>query len=372
MNNPFSLEINTENRIYGLDVFRAVAILLVVLTHGGFLLTGPLAHFPWIRIIDGVELFFVLSGFLIGSILIKTIDRDGRLTFNSLTTFWKRRWFRTLPNYYLILLLNFLFVSFGFINGNLDKADYHFLFFLQNFSTPLTGFFWESWSLSIEEWFYIFFPVLSFVILLKMPSKKGMLLVIIILLISPLLYRIHLSSEHLNAFWWDTKIRKMVLTRMDTIIYGVVAAYIKFYYEDFWKKYRYFYFILGVAIVYSLIYIIPTEPNAFFTKTFYFSVLSFGIMLLLPLAESVKNFKSRLGKIVTQISVISYSMYLINLALVAQVIKKHFPPESFWDGLMKYAIFWVIVIGASILLFKYFEKPMMDLRDYKKKTTSNN
>ncbi len=58
-------------------------------------------------------------------------------------------------------------------------------------------------------------------------------------------------------------------------------------------------------------------------------------------------------------------MYLINLALVAEIIRKNFPPNGGFDGILKYLLFWAIVISASTILFKYFEKPVMDLRESK-------
>lgn len=142
-----------NKRVYGLDVFRAVAIILVVHGHGRFMLKGtPLQNFPWIKLFDGVELFFVLSGFLIGTILIKLAEKNNfKLGVNDVTAFWKRRWFRTLPNYYLVLFVNVLFVKYSITDGDLQQYNLNFLFFLQNFKTPLVGFFWESWSLPIEE-----------------------------------------------------------------------------------------------------------------------------------------------------------------------------------------------------------------------------
>jgi peptidoglycan/LPS O-acetylase OafA/YrhL len=145
-------KINYDQRVYGLDVYRAIAIIIVVLGHSSFMLNGTaMENFPWLGLVDGVELFFVLSGFLIGSILIKTIDKNEyKLTSKTLFNFWKRRWFRTLPNYYLILIIYTLFVSYGVVDADISQFDWTFFFFLQNFATPFYDFFWESWSLSIE------------------------------------------------------------------------------------------------------------------------------------------------------------------------------------------------------------------------------
>lgn len=91
----------TENRVFGLDFLRSIAILLVMIGHSvGYL---PLKIQQFIRpfLVDGVAIFFVLSGFLIGGIMIKSFQKE--INFKNITNFWIRRWMRTLPNYYLIL-----------------------------------------------------------------------------------------------------------------------------------------------------------------------------------------------------------------------------------------------------------------------------
>jgi len=101
LKNFFALHIN-PNRIYGLDILRAFAIFFVVLAHASSFLTQPLQDILWHFQYDGVSIFFVLSGYLIGGILIKIIENKGA-TFKNLFNFWLRRWLRTLPNYFLVL-----------------------------------------------------------------------------------------------------------------------------------------------------------------------------------------------------------------------------------------------------------------------------
>ena len=357
------LQINYSRRIYGLDIFRAIAIILVVIGHGKFILGDLLKNMPSIPLIDGVELFFVLSGFLIGSILIKTLENSPGMNLSLILKFWKRRWFRTLPNYYLILLVNFLLVKYGYINGDVQKCTYKFLFFLQNFSEGFVDFFWESWSLSIEEWFYIILP-LSIWVFSYFLSKKHTLLVSIISLISiPLIYRISIADLNVDAFWLDVHFRKVVLTRLDAIIYGVLFAYIKFYHASFFKKARNWMFVLGIFIIYINFYI-PKEANDFYTKTFSYSITSFGAALLLAKADSIKKMKYQsMGRFITFISIISYSMYLVNLALVAQVIEKNFHFQTDLEHVYMYLVYWLVTIGLSTILYKFYEKPLMDLRD---------
>lgn len=358
--------VDYSKRVYGLDLYRAIAILMVVHGHGRFMLKGTyFESFPWIKLVDGVELFFVLSGFLIGSILLKLLEQSRyKLTPRLILSFWKRRWYRTLPNYYLILLANVLLVYFGIIHGDIQQFNVKFLLFLQNFSQPFYDFFWESWSLSIEEWFYIFLPI-TFALVLKIwPNRKGVFAAIALLIVAPLLYRLSISGQTIDWFWWDVKFRKVVLVRLDTIIYGVLAAAVKFYYPSSWKRMAQPALWLGLVIIFTVIYL-PRDPNALFFQVFFFNLTTIGAMLLLPFFDSLSSFRSKVGKAVTHISLISYSMYLVNLALVAQVVQKQFPVQNPLDGTIKYVLYWVVVLVVSTLLYRFFEKPMMDLRDRK-------
>ena len=351
------------NRIFGLDIFRAFAIILVVLGHGGFMLTDTILDgFPYFKMIDGVDIFFVLSGFLIGGILLKELNKKDKFKVPDLIQFWKRRWFRTLPNYYLILLLNYIVVKYGIINGSVEYFNFHFLTFTHNFSTPFFEFFWESWSLSVEEWFYIFTPLLIYGLYKILPSKSSFLVATIIMITMPLIYRYSIYNPKIDGFWWDVTFRKTVLCRLDSIGYGLLFAWVYYYYSKFWKKIKIPAFVLGTIL---LVFIVnyDSPPHSLYKQTIFFSLSPFIAMLFLPIAESYKKGSGFIPAAIQHISKISYSMYLINLALVAQVIQSNFPPTGGVDGLLKYLIYWTIVILASTFLFNYFERPMTKLRD---------
>jgi len=348
-------------RNFGLDLFRALAIVLVVLSHGKFLLNGTvLEDFPFMKMLDGVDLFFVLSGFLIGGIILRTMSEG--MNWRDVAHFWKRRWLRTLPNYYLILLLNFLFVSYGIISGDLTVFGWKFMVFLQNFSKPLIGFFWESWSLAVEEWFYIFTPLMLWLLLKKFKLKVSFIIVTLLLMLGPLLYRAYSFDATLDDFWFDVNVRKVVLMRLDAISFGLLLAWIYYFNKNFWDKWKKLALVLGLAIVLFLLN--NDASNAtFYRQVFYFSITPLAIALVLPWFEGITSSWKRLVGAVTHVSKISYSMYLINLALVAQVIGKNYPVTGNADGIIKYLFYWGIVIGASSLLYYAVERPILRWRD---------
>ena len=354
---------NTSNRVYGLDVLRAVAILIVLYGHGKILSGDAFSFIPDFPLIDGVELFFVLSGFLIGGILISTAEKEQKFDLKSLFIFWKRRWFRTLPTYYLILIVNIILTKSHYIEGDFEQYNYTFFLFCQNFSKGFYGFFWESWSLSVEEWFYILLPIIILGFSRFLSVKKTILFSISILLLFPLIYRFSISDLQVDQFWWDVEFRKVVLTRIDAINYGVLAAFIKFYYPLLWFKCRKWSFGFGLIVLYITI-LLPRAYDEIFFKTFYFNIIAIGAMLLLPLADSIKDYKNRyIGQFFTFFSKISYSLYLINLGIVISLIATNFKLQTITQHIVAYYSYWIIVVILSWIIYTYYENPIMKLRD---------
>ena len=99
------------NRVYGLDILRAMAIIFVMLVHGKAYFPESIQKLHTYIQFDGVSIFFVLSGFLIGGILIKLFETK-KINWNLMMHFWIRRWYRTLPNYFLVLILIILMKNY--------------------------------------------------------------------------------------------------------------------------------------------------------------------------------------------------------------------------------------------------------------------
>jgi peptidoglycan/LPS O-acetylase OafA/YrhL len=149
-------------RSAGLDLVRAIAILLVLLGHcGAFFAWWYGIAFPWQLAVGGfygVELFFVLSGLLIGRLLIDILDRGP--TPRAWLVFMTRRWMRTLPLYFLwLFVLAAFWPPHGPEGSTLWRVLPWFVTMTQNLAWGrVDSWFGVSWSLAVEEWFYLLFP----------------------------------------------------------------------------------------------------------------------------------------------------------------------------------------------------------------------
>jgi peptidoglycan/LPS O-acetylase OafA/YrhL len=156
-------------RIYGLDTLRFIAIALVLMHHYMAVVSskstfGFLSEIGW----AGVDLFFVLSGYLIGDQLLSSIAQR---KYFSLKAFYIRRLLRTLPNYYVVLALFFLFPLA--LSGKETAPIWQFLTFTQNLDMRPGATFSHSWSLCVEEQFYLLLPI---AVLLTSYIKKSIAL----------------------------------------------------------------------------------------------------------------------------------------------------------------------------------------------------
>lgn len=163
------------HRIPVLDTFRAVAILWVVLLHlssGKFLPPGTPGFLRQVAVHGdaGVDLFFILSGYLISSIILNEVSQTGGLRVRR---FWQRRWFRTLPAYYAVLAI-LLLGDYLILRRPWDKP-WAYVVFLQTYLLPENGLrFGWSWSLCVEEMFYLCLPILV-ALTIRVTGKKPLL-----------------------------------------------------------------------------------------------------------------------------------------------------------------------------------------------------
>ncbi len=352
----------SHDRIFGLDVMRATAILLVVFWHSYDAITylAPGFHAP--VFLDGVDLFFVLSGYLIGGILLGVLRKPGLSWWERATGFWQRRFFRTLPNYYLFLFINIILLALGIGKGLLNHNALAYFAFLQNVWKPLDLFFWESWSLVVELWFYVLFPLVLFFFLagLKLSRRWSFALAVLLFILLPVIVRYLMAPSISTIFQQELTVRKLVITRIDTIVYGVATALAQVAFPGAWRRLRWPLFGLGIAGIFLAPSYYGTEHLAY-SVTCYYSLNALSMALLLP-AMAAWRTAPRGGSVITLISMTSYALFLVHLP-VRSLLEPYYDPTNRFAGWLQLIGYWALCFMLSWTVYRYYEKPMMGLRD---------
>lgn len=207
-------------RRVGLDAIRAFAILSVLIGHASALYAYypvALMWLPYWFAYVGVECFFVLSGWLIGGLVIRQLD-----TWQSpaaLGLFLHRRWVRTLPIYWLVLGL------VGLVGwGGATLTDFvPYLVFSQNIWHVHPPFLFVAWSLAIEEWFYLITAIALSVLAIWWRPATALRIVLIGLVTVPWLVRSWLALSADAS--WEAGVRQLVPLRLDALAIGVVMVW---------------------------------------------------------------------------------------------------------------------------------------------------
>lgn len=362
MKKLFTIEI-PESRNFGLDLLRFFAIIFVIINHGSGLLPKKIQHLNEYFFIDGVSLFFVLSCFLIGGIFIRLFEKDD--LNKNIFQFWIRRWMRTLPAYYFVLSIVCLLRYFILNQFEPIHILKNFLF-IQNIFKYDEHIFLEGWSLAIEEWFYLLLPICTiFSFYFFQSKKKAFFIVIIVFLIICPLLRTYIYLNHKpdnTSIYWDQHFRSLTFLRLDSIMFGVLGAYLKLYYKKIFNSDKNIKALLGILIlilVRSLNFI--DAFSSFYHTVLSFTLNSFAVFLILPFLNDLKVPKNRfILKFVTYVSLISYSLYLVNATLIQglflNLIEVGIP-------FLKYILYWILTFITATLIYKYIELPFMKIRD---------
>lgn len=225
-----------ESELKPLNGLRALAIIFVVLNHYVIGIIDKVVLPESLKIIylnfwSGVDLFFVLSGFLISKGLWENWQRDSKLNFKS---FYIKRTLRIFPAYYFFLTITSLIgktmVGIAEQKGMYDEAnrlkqglsnswgDYLFLGnYIQGINT-------HTWSLSSEEQFYLIFPILCSILFFRLEFKLRQLVLWIVYLV-PLICRIATlyAIEESSTPPYFKEIYYPFQTRFDSLIIGVIV-----------------------------------------------------------------------------------------------------------------------------------------------------
>lgn len=351
--------LKSMDRNPGLDVLRSLCLFLVVLQHS-FLMTDlffPQFRILWVVSHSALDLFFILSGFLIGGIIEKKYRENNVITLKDIFRFYKRRWFKTVPMYFLVIVI-------CLVLSNLDiyyakDFSWKFIVFLQNLTSGAFDFLPHTYSLTIEEWFYILFP-LSLLGILKLKLKVNPFYMLLILwILVAITFRI---IKHLNGVDnWDSEIRKAILTRMDATVYGIVIYFVHLQKKELLKRFRVLLLIIGVSLYLVATLILKRDFSLFYNDVVYYSIIPFFISLILPFFIHLR-LPLLFEKVFTTQSLASYSIYLVHLPII-YIAFQYIKPDSPSKSLLMIPALFIFVYALGIIFYKWIEKPIMDLRD---------
>jgi len=357
-------------KLHGLDHLRALAITIVFLYH-----YQRFEHPDWIPKIGkfgwtGVDLFFVLSGFLIASQLFSRIVRGKEIDFK---TFFLKRFFRIIPAYLVVVALYFCIPAFR--EKEALPPLWKFLTFTQNFGIDPRNFstFSHAWSLCIEEQFYLVLPLTLMALVYFKQINKGFLLLALLFLLGFVL-RIyswqqlvvpHLNTSNFSAEWYRW-IYYPTYTRLDGLLAGVTLAGI-FQFLPALKnritQYGNLVFLFSLVVL-AVAYLLCAHERTFRHTVFGFpaTAIGYGLMVLAAVSPSAFLYRFRFAFTET-IATLSYAIYLSHKGFIhlTQVYASKLGVAA--DSNLMFILCAVACLLGALLLNRLVEKPFLKLRD---------
>ena len=341
---------SARERVFGLDLLRAAAITMVVVTHfsvvAGWIFDFAVPHYVKIGGTYGVELFFVLSGFLIGSLLLDIVER--KPDFRSWRIFMVRRWMRTIPLYVLWLMIHLVvWPPAPWLRHALS-----YLTFTQNLAWPIPNWFGVTWTLSIEEWFYLLFSGVLLAIA-AIDRRKAVPIACASFIVFSAVLRIAFGPADGDL---DATLRKVVIFRLDAIAYGVVAVWFCRQWPSVVRRWK----ALALAVGIILVGVTDVAGQAYWPITL--SVAPLGLALLLPGAASLRSAPAIVEVPIRWISERSYATYMVHLTIVAAVARAVTDGRLAAEFAIPLAL--IVTLALSDLSCRYFEKPILRHRPF--------
>jgi peptidoglycan/LPS O-acetylase OafA/YrhL len=350
---------NKRNRT--VDFLRGIAILSVLIHHIFLLRTLSNQNFFLQKILlfskggwIGVDLFFVISGFLVSGLMFK--EYTGHKKFSA-SRFLIRRGFKIYPLYYVGILTGILFCHLVLNQPFPPKDLFAELFFVVNYvnsGNPPLG---HLWSLSVEEHFYIFLSIFLFIsIKLEKLSFTLFLNTYILFALTGFIFRT-INFHEYDGIWW--KVFPLSHHRFDSLFFGVLLSYVYWFKREFLTftiNYSGLIFTISICVI-SLNFLPVISLNIKSIFLLGINPICFGAIMIILLEN--KKFDSRkwISPIVP-VGRYSYSIYIFH-GIIITFVKK----ELFDQPFLYYTLSFSLSILIGIILSKLIEIPFLKIRD---------
>ncbi len=336
----------------GLDTLRAAAILMVIARHALEFLKKPLPevfNHGW----AGVDLFFVLSGYLIGSQLIQEVGRTGAVDARR---FYLKRAFRILPAYLLTVLVYKFWPAFS--GGETMEPAWRFLLFVSNVGWT-GGAFSHAWSLNVEEHFYLAMPLLVTLNAWRPRIFHPATLIFLVLAVGAAL-RFHAWSIMAP---WSAWVYRPTYCHLDGLAVGTGIAVLQMARPELWRRLVARPWLLngiGMALVAAGMWMYHGQKGqgaALFT--FPLVGLGFGALVLSALSPTSWLGRAKIPG-AEAVAISAFSLYLSHKGMMKLAIGLAGGSQNFWPAVL-YSV--VLIAAGGALLYFGVEKPFLKLRE---------
>lgn len=340
--------------IPNLNGVRALAVSVVILSHAGLSHVIPGGF--------GVTTFFVLSGFLITTLLIREHQRTGTV---SLSKFYARRALRLMPPLYVVTLLAVAAVQFGWIKGASDPAAVaSLLLYYANYylvfagGTGIPEGLSVVWSLAVEEHFYFFWPPVLLWLFRRRLDRRSLSWLLGLASVGVLIWRLAL------ALWLEPPemyVEWATDARLDSLLAGCWLALVRnpWLHPPQARDRRLDAMLLLAAAVLIVLSLAIRDP--LFRSTLRYTFQNVGLMILLWLVVARAQawpYRALSHPVADYLGRVSYSLYLAHFLLICAFVR-WFPEGSFW-------LHSVVPVMASLLfaelMRRWVEEPVAGMR----------
>jgi len=347
----------------GLDLLRALAIVVVVIYHAalfGFKLPGRVDRFGWI----GVDLFFVLSGYLIGGQLLAPLARDRRI---NLGRFFARRALRIMPAYFVVLAIYFLLPSWREY-PEMSQPLWKFLLSVQNIALHGGTAFSHAWSLAVEDQFYLALP---FILLFVNRRPRAAIIITIVIVFGGSALRTFLAYQNLgedgvNFRGFQAWIYYPTWTRLDPLVWGVALAAIEKFRPQWWQSLTNlarWLWLPALALISYALWLGEGDHLSVAACVWQFSFIALGMAALLICGQSPRlPFRRVAIPGAAFIASIAYSAYLVQKLVIHCVGRFCFDHNISLTSVPALLGVELCVYVAATLLFLTVERPFLLLR----------
>lgn len=361
-----------SHRANGLDTLRALAIALVFMYHYMVFVSreptfGWASEVGWV----GVDLFFVLSGYLIGNQLFAGLARGETL---SLKFFYARRALRTWPAFWVVLAAYFLFPSA--MGGKEPPPLWQFLSFTQNIQLRPGTAFSHAWSLCIEEQFYFVLPLVV-LLALRIGTRRGQawlllaLLVVVAVVARASLWSVYGREDFGAIKGYYPNVYYATLCRFDEFVPGLAVALLKNFHPQLWQRvtaHGRANFALGVTATTLMLwamyrsYYIDGYGYGFAMTAFGYSAVAaaFALLVISALSPASPLQRVRIPG-AYHLALWSYSIYLSHKPLAH--ILNQYGQQHGWSSSATLAAITTASVVLGAVLYRLVEAPFMQLRD---------